>query len=306
MFLSGLTKGLKPVGTQPTSLSTIFRGSRSIGMSLTSLSPIISNVGHTRHLNMQPMPSSIKSPWHIGIVGVTTVGACSCAKRIVAKAASIDKEGRHPEFTIHTLPFNKYKEAADKEDWDSFSKSILRSIRALEQAGSEFVIIPSNTPHVRIHEIQEKSPLPVLSMLDIVVDQCKKQRLKRVAVLGTQYIMESRLYDEVLEKAGISTIVPNKGLRERIHALIMDEIIPDKINQTSVNRVIKQLKLLKEDCDAMILACTELPEVLNKDNLNCSVIDTTDAMAKAALQLAVTKDMYTLNSMDKRLISFGM
>ncbi len=38
---------------------------------------------------------------HIGIVDITTVGACICANEIVAESAKYDVSGKHPEFTMH-------------------------------------------------------------------------------------------------------------------------------------------------------------------------------------------------------------
>jgi len=222
---------------------------------------------------------------HIGIVSVTTVGACLCANRIVANAALLNKSGKHPEFTLHTLSFDRYKTAINNQDWLGFADIILSSISTLKKAGADFIIIPANTPHFGIDKIKKESPLPVLSMLDIVVKKCVDLKLKRVGILGTKFTMEGGLYDLLLESKGISPVIPDKITRGMIHALIMDEIIPSQIKQCSVDAVIERLKPL--DCEAMVLGCTELPEVLNEDNLNIRVLDTTHLMAEAALQYAM-------------------
>ena len=46
--------------------------------------------------------------------------------------------------------------------------------------------------------------------------------------------------------------------------------------------VVSSLKA--KGCDGIALACTELPLVLNESNCDTLVIDTTDALAKAAIK----------------------
>src|SRR3989338_9470421 len=106
---------------------------------------------------------------HIGIVDITTVGACICANAIVAKAAET-LGNAHPEFTLHAFPFSKYREAIDQQDWSEVAELILASIQKLKAAGADFAIIPSNTPHYAFDQIMARSPLPVLNLIEIIVD----------------------------------------------------------------------------------------------------------------------------------------
>lgn len=92
---------------------------------------------------------------HIGIVVITTVGACICANTIVAEAAKNDSSGTHPEYTMHGFSFHLYKQCVIEKNWDKMVDLILQSIENLKKAGADFVIIPSNTPHYGIKKIQE-------------------------------------------------------------------------------------------------------------------------------------------------------
>ena len=80
---------------------------------------------------------------HIGIVDITTVGACICANEIVALAARSDSSGKHPEFTMHAFSFDEYKALVISQDWTALAIKILKSIEKLKSAGAEFIIIPS-------------------------------------------------------------------------------------------------------------------------------------------------------------------
>lgn len=221
---------------------------------------------------------------HIGIVDITTVGACICANEIVALAARENLTSNHPEFTLHAFSFEIYKNFVLKQDWNGLANKILESIEKLKKTGADFIIIPSNTPHFAISIIQERSPLPVLNLIEITADECFEKHYRRVAVLGTKFTMQNGLYDQPLKQRNITIVIPNDLICERIHNLIMDEIIPSKINPETVELVKNDIKKLK--CDAVILGCTELPEVFNEINLGIPVVDTTRLLARAALEFA--------------------
>ncbi len=223
---------------------------------------------------------------HIGIVGITTVGACICANEIVAALARQDSLGlgEHPEYTMHVFPFAMYKKCVIEKDWDKMADIILMSIDKLKSAGANFIIIPSNTPHYAIEKIKASSPLPVVNLVEITADECKHRGFKKVAVLGTKSTMQDGLYDKELQLREINPVIPEESVRNRVDNLIMNEIIPSQINPITVQDVAKDIKKL--ECDAVILGCTELPEVYNEDNLGLPVVDTTRLLAQKALELS--------------------
>lgn len=218
---------------------------------------------------------------HIGIVDITTVGACICANEIVALAAKNDPSGKHPEFTMHAFSFDEYKALVISQDWTALAIKILKSIEKLKSAGAEFIIIPSNTPHYGIKTIQERSPLPVLNLIELTANECQRNSYKRVGVLGTKFTMQAGLYDTYLKDRGITHVIPDEIACEKIDRLIMDEIIPSKINPKNVEEV--KVLIQQLDCDAVILGCTELPEVFDSQKLGRPAIDTTRLLAREAL-----------------------
>jgi len=221
---------------------------------------------------------------HIGIVDITTIGACICANAIVAEAAKEDLLGRHPEFTMHAFSFYRYKELVVKQNWSGLADVILESIAILKNAGAEFIIIPSNTPHYAIEIIQNKSPLLVINLVDVVVDECCNRNYKQVAILGTKFTMQGGLYEKPLREKKIMPVIPDERACERINDLIMNEIIPSKVSPDTVEKVKKDIKQL--NCDAVILGCTELPEVYDEKKLGLPVIDTTRLLACKALEFS--------------------
>ncbi|CAF3684363.1 unnamed protein product [Rotaria sp. Silwood1] len=221
---------------------------------------------------------------HIGIVDITTVGACLCANEIVAQAAKIDSSGKHPDFTMHAFSYDQYKDCIIRKDWISLANKVCESIRLLEKVGADFVIIPSNTPHFAIDLIEKNSPLKVVNLIKIVADECQRQGFSKVLVLGTKLTMQGGLYNEVLNSKNITPMIPTDDVCDKIEHLIRNEIIPSQINSSTVENI--QQDIQKYDCDAVILGCTELPVVYNENNLGKPVVDTTRLLGQYAFKFA--------------------
>ncbi|CAF2949565.1 unnamed protein product [Rotaria sp. Silwood2] len=226
---------------------------------------------------------------HIGIVDITTVGACLCANEIVAQAAKINSSGKHPEFTMHAFSYDQYKDCIFKKDWVTLANKICESIRLLEKVGANFVIIPSNTPHFSIDLIEKNSPLTVVNLIKLVADECHRRGFSKVLVLGTKLTMQGGLYNEVLKSKNITPMIPTDDVCDKIEHLIRNEIIPSQINSTTVEDI--QQDIQKYDCNAVILGCTELPVVYNENNLGKPVVDTTRLLAHYALKLAIDDNL---------------
>jgi aspartate racemase len=228
---------------------------------------------------------------NIGVVAITTVGANICTNEIIAEAARRDPSGKHPEFTLHAFSFDRYKELVIKQDWNTLATLILESIEKLRKIGMDFIIIPSNTPHYGFDKIKSESPLPVINLIEITANECKKHGYKRVAVLGTKSTMLGGLFDTYLKSIDIIPVIPDAKSCEIINNLIMDEIIPFKDTRHAVAMQVAESILKKMDCDAYILGCTELPDVYTKQNLGKPVIDTTRLLSHYALDYSLSPEL---------------
>ncbi|PIQ43539.1 MAG: hypothetical protein COV52_07700 [Gammaproteobacteria bacterium CG11_big_fil_rev_8_21_14_0_20_46_22] len=159
---------------------------------------------------------------------------------------------------------------------------ILRSIRVLEQH-CDFIIIPSNTPHYCYDFFVRASKVPVLNLIDIAAEECSRRAYKKVAVLGTKPTMQDGLYSKALSGRGIEILPLSDGACEAIHDFIIHEIIPEKVSLSSTQYIRGLIEKLS--CDAVILGCTELPEVFG-NTLSIPSVDTTRLLARAAVEYA--------------------
>ena len=225
---------------------------------------------------------------HIGIVGCSAEGAALCYKTICVEGAARLGPHAHPQVSMHTHSLSDYVGCLERGDLDGVGELMLSSALKLQAAGADFVICPDNTIHQSMNYVALRSPLPWLHIAEVVASEAAARRFRRVALTGTQWLVESEVYPEKLAAAGIECVRPDKDERERLGAIIMEELVygvfkPDSI--VYLQSVIGRLS--QQGCDSVVLGCTELPLILNDANSPLPTLDSTRLLARAALDCAL-------------------
>ena len=168
---------------------------------------------------------------------------------------------------------------------DSPAPSLLNIARKLEGMGSEIIAMPCVTAHFFYDEIRDAVSVPVLNILSETTEVLKKTGVKSAGILATEATVKSGILQDVLEKAGITSIVPDEDEKGIISRVIFDEIKTGKRADTeSLIRVMDSMK--KRGSDISLIACTDLsvcmydiyPEADDK------YLDLMDTLAKAAVR----------------------
>ncbi|HEX6862533.1 MAG TPA: amino acid racemase, partial [Thermoanaerobaculia bacterium] len=71
---------------------------------------------------------------------------------------------------------------------------LLDSLRRLAGAGVDFAVMTANTPHIVFDELAARSPVPLLSIVEVCAEEARGRGLKRLALLGTRFTMEAPFY----------------------------------------------------------------------------------------------------------------
>ena len=225
---------------------------------------------------------------HIGIVGVTAEGAAECYRTICRESVRRLGDNRHPEITLHNRSFHEILAAQEQRNWNRVAGYLLESIKILANSGADFAIIPANSVHFALEILRHNSPIPILSIVDVTADECMKHGYRKVAILGVGLTLEGGLYSEPLKDRGISALLPITADQEALNMIIYQEIVPGRVTEKGIARILRILeKFNNDDCDAAILACTELPLVVNEKNAPLPCLDTTRLLALAAVDEAL-------------------
>ena len=112
--------------------------------------------------------------------------------------------------------------------------------------------------------------------------------MSKVGILGTRALMEGNLYGEILSERGIEVLTPNIDQREKINSFIYDELIHGKFERSTKDyfrRVVSDLA--QQGCDGVVMGCTEIPLILDPQDVEVPLLDSTRLLAKAALHEAL-------------------
>lgn len=224
----------------------------------------------------------------IGIAAVSAEGAASCYKKIVEYSGRKLGPNEHPEILLDNPSFARILAAQEVRDWDGVVQIVAGAVNKLADAGAEFAVVPANSAHFGFKEIEKAAKIPVLNLVELAADECVKQEFVRVAVLGVGVTMSDGLYEEALKSRGITSVkLPDKE-RKQINEIIYEELVHGEIVPDSVGCIVRICeRLMHRGCDAVVLACTELPMVINRANSPLPFIDTTDLLAERAVELSL-------------------
>ena len=195
---------------------------------------------------------------------------------------------QHPEVCLHSYSLARYMKNIDAGDWAGVAELMLSSADKLARAGADFLICPDNTIHQAFDLIEHRSPRPWLHIAREVAAEAKRQGRKRLAVLGTRYLMEGPVYREVLKAATIEQRVPKADQRERINQIIFNELVNGQFLPRSLAYYVEIIRSLKDEgCDAVVLGCTEIPLLVTPESSPLPTLDSTRLLARAAVRKAV-------------------
>jgi aspartate racemase len=140
-----------------------------------------------------------------------------------------------------------------------------------------------------MEEVQKQSPLPWLHIAEEVAREAKRNNHTKSAILGTKYLMTGPVYPETFEKFQLDYLIPDKPAREKIDAIIFDELVYGEIKQDSKKYFLEQIREARDNgCNSVVLGCTEIPLIVLPDESPLPVLDSTRLLARAALRHALS------------------
>jgi aspartate racemase len=221
---------------------------------------------------------------HIGIVACSAEGAALCYQSICREALGLVGKNDHPRITLDSIPMARWLPAFDAGDYAEVARIMLESARLLAEAGADFAICPDNSAHLAWDQLQAATPLPWLHIATVLGEEAARRGFRRVGVLGTRYTMAGPVYSTALGKLGIATVVPEPADFEMVHRTIFEELVDGVFTDASRQAYYRAIARLGErGCDAVALACTEIPLLVRAEEAPLATLDSTRLLARAAV-----------------------
>jgi len=166
---------------------------------------------------------------------------------------------------IESLNINETRAArgvdGDEESWQLYDSIFREAFRRLQHAGADFGMIASNTPHMRLHRIQEGLDFPVVSILDTTAGTVVTEGGKHALILGTPVTMRSDVYPKVMQDNNIAALPrPDEKDIDALHHLIDVDLYQGRVAGAADQLLSLSKKYVQNaKTDIVCLACTELP-----------------------------------------------
>ena len=225
---------------------------------------------------------------HIGIVACSAEGAALCYQAICRDALELVGKNDHPRITMDSIPLAAWMPSFDAGDHRGVARFMLDSALVLANAGADFAICPDNSAHLAWDDVQAETPIPWLHIARVVGAEAQERGYRRVGLLGTRFTMDGPVYREALSSMDIETIVPAADDAETVDRIIFSELVDGIFTDASRRAYLEVIERFRErGCDAVALACTEIPLLVPPEESSLPTLDSTRLLAAAALREAL-------------------
>lgn len=226
----------------------------------------------------------------IGMIGGLSWESSAVYYSVINELVRDKLGGAHSAKSLmYSVDFAEFEKLQHQGDWAKLTELMVDAGLRLKKGGADFIVICTNTMHKMADEVERETGIPVLHIADAAAAAVKKQRLCKVALLGTKFTMEQDFYKgRLAKKHGIEVLIPDDAEREVIHSVIYHELVLGKIEENSRAAYVKIIDHMQElGAEGVILGCTEIPLLITQKDCTAPIFDTTKIHAAAAVEFAL-------------------
>ena len=199
-------------------------------------------------------------------------------------------DGSAPHLIIDSLDVNRGIAMLDAKDLAGLTTYLSAAVDRLARAGAEIALIAANTPHLVFDEVEQRAPIPMLSIVQAACEHARRQGLKRLGLFGTGFTMRARFYPDAMARAGLELITPRADEQAFIHDKYIHELLKNQFLPETRSAFIAIVERMRKDegIEALLLAGTELPLILRgAEPEGLSFLDTTVIHVAAAVEAII-------------------
>ena len=165
----------------------------------------------------------------IGILGGMGPLATADLLRKIVLLTKAEKDGDHIRIYIDDNPNIPDRTAAILSGGESPLPQMRDSLGKLALCGADCIIMPCNTAHYFLPQLQSETEIPFISMLASTAEACAQRYAgKCAAVLATKGTLATGLYARALEAEGAAYLIPDAAEQDMLMHIIYDVVKASK------------------------------------------------------------------------------
>jgi len=226
----------------------------------------------------------------IGLIGGMSWESSLEYYRIINETVKEKLGGFHSaKCLMYSVDFEEVEKLQRQGKWDEATALMIDAAQRVKKGGADFVVICTNTMHKMAEEVQSSINIPLLHLADVTAERIKAQGLKKVGLLGTKFTMEEDFYKgRLIKKHGLEVMIPDDEEREVINNILYNELCMGEIKKISKDKFKKIIdNLVLKGAEGIILGCTEIPLLIDKEDYEIPLFDTTRIHAEEAVEYAL-------------------
>ncbi|HYI09958.1 MAG TPA: amino acid racemase [Thermoanaerobaculia bacterium] len=203
----------------------------------------------------------------LGIIGGIAPESTIEYYRAIVEIHRRRADGAYPSVIINSIDLTKMIGFVAAGQLDELVEYLLHELERLAEAGVALALFASNTPHIVFDRVQERSPVPLVSIVDVAAEAAVRAGVRRMALFGTRFTMQARFYREVFAARGIEVVAPPADDLELIHTKYMNELVQGQFLEATREQVLGVVERMQAAAgiDGVILGGTELPLLLRME-----------------------------------------
>ena len=214
----------------------------------------------------------------LGLIGGTGPESTIDYYRLLVAKYREQADGNSPPLVINSVNLKVLLEWMTAGELQRVADYLVVEIEKLRQAGAEIGALTANTPHIVFDELQQRTSLPLISIVEATCDKAQSLGLKTVGLFGTRFTMQASFYLKVFSRSDVKLVVPNAAEQDYIHEIYLGELLKDVFLPQTRTRLLAIADTMKarDGVEAVILGGTELPLLLRDETHNgMPLLDTT-------------------------------
>ena len=156
-------------------------------------------------------------------------------------------DGSYPQIIINSINMTKMLDLIGAGQLSMVTEYLGREVEKLAEAGADFGLLASNTPHLVFDGIREASPIPLISIVEVTCQRAAALGLSKVGLFGTKFTMQSQFYPKLFAKENIAVVVPAEAQQEFIHQKYMGELVNGIILEETKRNLLGIVDFLKKE-----------------------------------------------------------
>jgi aspartate racemase len=226
----------------------------------------------------------------IGLLGGMSWESTALYYRWINELVKEKLGGLHSaKIAMVSVDFQEIEDLQHKNKWDESGEILSEAALEIEAAGADFLLICTNTMHKVAPQIEEAIHIPLLHIADATADAIKKQGIKSIGLLGTNFTMEQDFYaGRLTGKHGLQVLIPDKAERDIVHRVIYEELVLGIVKEESRREYLRIMDdLSHRGAEGIIEGCTEIVMLVQQKHTAIPLFDTTAIHAQKAVEIAL-------------------